>query len=181
MCCEHSLYTLNSLQCPAFCIVDRKNDARTQRKAERFLRIVCNPRRFKVVQSQALSEPARKKNPLRWGIVFLWWHRRRQGINSPYSTSRCLRSCKQPAGRRELLLGVSTPSLTSFSLPFSAECCGGRGDRHRCCWLQATPLFNTPSPNRMQPSCGHRPAHPLPLSYVRLRTTCLGFVWRGLV
>lgn len=55
---------------------------------------------------------------------------------------------KQPAGRRELLRKIFSVLLP---LPFSAECCGGKGDRHRCYWLRTTPPFNTPSPNRMQP------------------------------
>lgn len=55
------------------------------------------------------------------------------------------------------------PSLTSFSLCLSLQnAVGAEGDRHRCYWLQATPLFNTPSPNRMQPSRGRRPAPPSP-------------------
>lgn len=91
---------------------------------------------------------------------------------------------------------VFSPSLASFSLPFSAECRGGRGERHRCYWLQATPLFNTPSPNRIQEGRGHRPAcFPTPRLWttswrVCLKRACLkscrkkrrlcgGNVWQG--
>lgn len=95
---------------------------------------------------------------------------------------------------------VFSPSLASFSLPFSAECRGGRGESHRCYWLQATPLFNTPSPNRIQEGRGHRPASfptPPPLPAVNnflkglleeglfeelweeKKAMCGGNVWRG--
>lgn len=77
---------------------------------------------------------------------------------------------------------VFSPSLASFSLPFSAECRGGRGERHRCYWLQATPLFNTPSPNRIQEGRGHRPAcFPNPPTPTGCEQLLEGFAWRGLV
>lgn len=79
-------------------------------------------------------------------------------VDSPRGISFSLRSSK--SADEQGLLRVSTPCWTSFSLPFSAECRGGRGDRHRCYWQQTTPLFNTPSPNRMQPSRGHHPDQP---------------------
>lgn len=47
--CEHSLFILISLRYPAFCAVDKKNDACTRHTAEHFLLKVRNPDRFNVV------------------------------------------------------------------------------------------------------------------------------------
>ena len=165
---------------------------------EHFLRKVGNPRWVKAVYSGGWSDwgtpwipeavnISQEENPSLTEAVNVWRPGGKQEVNSSYSMSCCLRSCEQPAGREGLFLGVShSLHSTSFSLPFSAECLGGRGDRHRCYWLQTTPLFNTPSPNRMQPSRGHRPAHPLPLTLawdsafrVCLERACLESCGRG--
>lgn len=69
------------------------------------------------------------------------------------------------------------PSLLSNCLSLQSAV-GGKGERHRCYWLQATPLFNTLNTNRMQPRSGRRPAHLLP-PYELWAACRVGFVWRG--
>lgn len=179
LCSGHSFYILGSLQYPAFRTVDTKNYVWAQHAAEHFLRKVCNPRRFKFICSglEWLLSTFTKAVTL-WkdaaeGKIPVWW-------STFFSVDLGANMKLNSHAEQATVLSESSPSLVSFSLPFSAEFCGGKGDRHRCYWLQATPLFNTPSPNRMQPSSNQRPAQYLPL-LDGIWAACLGFVWVVLV